>query len=223
MQRRGNYKATTYKARAIAPRPSLSRARSLPINRIPFSSYQPRRQEKKNIDTTSTTTIVAAQTVGNPLVLNSVAQGTTPNTYLGRSLTMKSLLIRWAGYLDATTTGSSGLRMIVVYDKQTNGAIPVTTDVFQVDQMTSPMNLNNNRRFEVVLDEMIPCVGTGGPQAWFVERYVKMNRRTEFSGAGAGVTQIATGSLVAYFYQQGGLLVASPINSFYSRVRFVDE
>ena len=131
---------------------------------------------------------------------------------------MRSLLIRWNGCLAQTSVAGSGLRMVVVYDKQTNGALPATTDVFAADQMSSPMNLANNRRFEVVMDEEIPCVGTGGPQAWNIKRYVKLNHVVEFNqvnggtiAAGAGVVN-AVGVRVAGCARDG-VVVAAELNA----------
>jgi len=136
---------------------------------------------------------------------------------------MKSVFVRWAGALAATTTGASPLRMLVVYDKQNNKATPAATDILHADQLDSPMELANSKRFVVVMDESIPCFGTAGPQSYFIERFRKVDLDVEFNETNGGTSaDVNTGLLVAMFYQLGTLLVASPTNEFYSRVRFVD-
>ena len=42
--------------------------------------------------------------------------------------------------------------MVLVYDKETNGAAPIATDIFTVNDSMSPMNLANSDRFIVVAD-----------------------------------------------------------------------
>ena len=222
MQRRQSYKATPFKApRKIQKRPSLALARTMSMVNPPFV---PRSGEKKNLDATSTATVVAAGTQAVVLLLNAAVQGVTPITYVGRSLRMKSLHIRWLGSLAATTVGSSPLRMLIVYDKQTNAATPATTAVVAADNISSPMNLANNRRFLVLMDEEIPCVGDKGPSAWFVNRYRKLNLVTEFNTTNGGtVADITSGAIFALFWQNGNLITADPTNRLYSRIRFVDE
>lgn len=217
---------SSIKNKSFKRKPSLKlgRTQTLTLARAFGSSRGLRSGEKKNIDTTAVGTVIAGQSTAIPVTLNLTTRGTNPTQYVGRSIRMRSLLIRWNGCLAQTSVAGSGLRMVVVYDKQTNGALPATTDVFAADQMSSPMNLANNRRFEVVMDEEIPCVGTGGPQAWNIKRYVKLNHVVEFNQVNGGtIADITSGSLIAYFYQAGTLISANPTNSFYARVRFVDE
>lgn len=221
MQRRDSIKTKAYKRK-----PTLTLARTATFNaaRRYSTGYIPRAGEKKNIDNNFAATVVAAQATAVVLTLNASTRGTNPTQYVGRSIRMKSLLIRWNGSMAPTSAGASGLRLVVVYDKQANAAIPATTDVFVVDQMSSPMNLANNRRFKIVMDEEIDCIGTGGPQAWNIKRYVKLNLNTEYNQTNGGtIADITSGSLIAYFYQAGTIITAAPTNSFYSRIRFVDE
>jgi len=183
-----------------------------------------RRGEKKNLDFTVANTIVAAQTTAVVALLNAALQGTTPQTYIGRSIRMTSIHIRWLGGFVATTAGASPLRMLVVYDKQTNAATPATTAVVVADAISNPMNLANNRRFVILMDEEVETVGTGGPQCWFVNRYRKLNLVTEFNTTNGGtVADITTGGIFVFFWQNGNIVTANPSSVIYSRIRFVDE
>lgn len=186
--------------------------------------------EKKNLDVLTANPITFAQTTANLALLNGCDDGATAITRVGRRITMTSLYCRWVGSLAATTTGSSPLRLLIVYDKQTNAAAPLATDILQVDQIVSLQNLSNNRRFKVLADELIDCVGTAGPQSWqrtiwrdFTNGGKKPGLNVEFNAAStANVDSITSGSVYALFYQQGTLLVASPTGSMYSRIRFSD-
>lgn len=181
--------------------------------------------ELKNIDINSSSALaVFGQTAGTLQLLNGVAQGTTATTRLGRRINMTSLYIRWLGSMAATGTGSSALRMVVVYDKQANATAPAASDILVTDSIHAPNNLNNSRRFVTLFDHEVPCVGTAGPQSWDIKVYKKLNHAVEFNNGSAGtIGDIQTGSVYALFYSQGTLLTASPNQLFYSRVRFSDN
>ena len=197
------------------------------------TAYQPRfgqarlsiNELKDNtVRSTAVVTGAGAVTGSTPLLLNGLTQGTSAVTRIGRRITVKSLLVRWYVQLAATTTGGAPLRLLVVADRQTNGAAPAITDILLTDEIASPMNLNNSKRFKVVCDEIIPVIGAGGPQSIMIQRYMKLNMNTEFNSGNAGtVADITTGSLYVMAWQGGGLATAAPTSVFYSRVRFSDS
>lgn len=188
--------------------------------------------ERKNIDSGSTTgTITFGQTTANLLLLNGVDDGATSTTRIGRRIMMTSLEIRWEGSLPSTATGGSPLRMCVVYDRQSNGAAPTAINVFAVDDITGLMNLSNSRRFKVLVDELIDNVSTSGPSSWyskvwrdFTAKGTKPGLEVEFNdNSTATITSIQTGSIYAFFWQNGNILVANPSAIFSSRIRFTDN
>jgi len=159
-----------------------------------------------------------------PFLLNGVSQGVTPTTRVGRRILMKSLYIRWFLQLAATTTGGTPVRMLVVYDKQTNGAAPSVTDIVLTDEITSPMNLSNSKRFQVLCDQTWSCVGTGGPQSIVLNKYMKLDKTVEFNTGNAGtVADITSGSIYVLCWSGNGLAVTVPLGVLYSRVRFQDS
>lgn len=189
------------------------------------------RAEKKNLDILNTTAIVAAQTTASLFLLNGCDDGATATTRVGRRITMTSIYIKWAGSFAATTAGSSPLRLAVVYDKQSNAAAPTATDVFQVDQISTQLNLSNSRRFKVLIDEVVEELGTQGPQSWFRTIYRdftaggrKQGLNVEFNTAStANVDSITSGSIYAFIWQNGNIITASPTQALYSRIRFSDS
>lgn len=198
------------------------------MNKTPKSLINPKTAkpgpEKKNVDITSTNTVVFGQTTAQVLTLNPIQPGNGSNNRVGRGVQLQSISWRWQGVLAGTTTGATPLRMLLVYDHQNNGQAVAATDILTVDSITSPMNLANNKRFLVIADEEIDCVGTQGPQSWNSKGFRKLNLPMEFnSGVSNSITDIQTGAIIALFYSAGTLLVASPSNQFYSRVRYVDN
>lgn len=222
----------------------MKRRTSAPYHNRPFK--KPRKQETfqmkkalvrsktdelKNLDVVTTTTITFGQATANLALLNGCDDGATSVTRIGRKILITSLTWRWQGSLASTTTGASGLRMLIVRDNQANAAAPLATDVLQVDTIYSMMNLNNSKRFKVLVDHLIPCIGTSGPQAWNEKGFIQFEKPLKnkpgleviFNDAStATITSIVTGSIYALFYQNGSLLVASPASNLYTRLRFID-
>lgn len=195
----------------------VSKPRVMPIKQ---------RAERKNLDVLNTTAIVAAQTTSSLFLLNGCDDGATATTRVGRRITMTSIYIKWVGSFAATTAGSSPLRLVVVYDKQTNASAPTATDVFQVDQISSQLNLSNSRRFRVLIDEVVQELGTQGPQSWFrtIYRDFPKGLNVEFNTAStANVDSITSGSVYAFIWQNGNIITAAPTQALYSRIRFTDS
>lgn len=211
-------------------KPSLKRQR---VGNYAFKKavLRTRTDEEKNIDVVTNTTIVAGQATASLALLNGLDDGATSTTRIGRKVTLTSLQYRWVGSLAATSAGSSGLRMLIVYDKQANAAAPLATDVLQVNTIYSQMNLSNGKRFKVLVDELISCIGTQGPQSWCIKGYRKFEKPLKnkpglemtFNNASTNdITSIITGSVYALFLQDGNIITANPISNMYSRFRFID-
>lgn len=188
-----------------------------------------RNPELKFLDLLSASALVAAQTVANGLILlNGCAQGTDAVQHIGRQITMKSLYWMLQGALAPTTTGTCSVRMVIVYDKEAEGAAPtvaagVQTDIFNQDNIEAQMNLNNRDRFVVLVDEVIECIGTGGPQAFMRKGYRKIQLPVVFNAsAAATVAAINTGSVYAIIWNSGTLAVANGTCNLQTRIRFED-
>jgi len=130
---------TTRRKRANAPvRTNFSRMPSLNPRRSSTSLVNQadiKGPEKKDITTaTNAVAVPATATFSTPVLLNGCAQGNSGFTRIGRRLLMKSILFR---YFFAPGS-SSCFRILVVYDKQTNGALPATTDVVNTTDAHAP-------------------------------------------------------------------------------------
>lgn len=216
--------------------PAAKKPRYVRQNAMPNLALKVKRlessTEKKNIDLLSNTTIIAAQTTATTFLLNACGQGDEVNTRSGRRTTMKKMEYRFLGNVVATTVGSSPLRLLIVYDKQPNGAAPAVTDVVVANAISSMMNLNNSRRFKVLVDELIEDVtAAGGKGSWQCKGHRDFTQGgrisgldVEFKDTDAGdITDITTGSIYAFVWQTGGLITAAPTNALYTRIRFTDK
>lgn len=180
--------------------------------------------EKKNIEQYQNAGIVFGSTTGVLKLLNGVDDGTGPTNRIGRRISMVSLTWKFTCTLAGTTTGASPIRNMIVYDKQANAAAPTAAQILVSDAIYAPMNLYNSRRFKVLMDKMYHGIGTAGPQSIGDMGYILLHGlETEFNDTSDNtIASIQTGSVYLLQYQDGSLLTASPTNSFYSRIRFVD-
>lgn len=114
--------------------------------------------EKKALDLPRATYDLNQTAVITPL--NLIRVGSTFCNRIGRKISMKSL--RLNGYINTLRTASVDdyVRIMVVYDRQTNGALPAIADILQdTDQATtnvtnshSGANVNNVDRFQILKD-----------------------------------------------------------------------
>ena len=137
---------------------------------------------------------------------------------------MKSVLVQ------GTLTNSSGQgRILIVYDRQANGAAPAATDVLTSNTIMAIQNLDNRDRF-IILADIFPYAqdetlaagnngaGSGGIMAY--KRYIKCNLETIYGGNAGTIADINSGSLLMLTNCNGGTVAGE---SGIVRVRFVDE
>lgn len=185
--------------------------------------------EKKDFSTFTANTLVAAQTTAVRTSLFSPDQGIGPSEHIGRAVISHSLLWKWYGSYAATTAGSSPIRLVIVYDRQPNAALPTVTDVFDQDYIGALMNLNNNKRFLTLVNKEI-ILSSAGPTAFNESGYVSFKKRigsllpTEFNTTNGGtIADITTGSFVAFTWQNGNIITANPTTALVTRIRYTDN
>jgi len=199
-------------ARRAAPSMAI-RAAGPMRNRNPYSM----RVEKKVIDINTTQFNIEA--TGTQLqLLNGCIAGSQNFNRIGRKITMKNLQIRGQFLLTDDTTLMTVVRMIVVYDKQPNGAAPTFANIIQSQNISgtaeslfaSFVNLDNRDRFEIVRDYQYSLgsrstVATQsiaqGPGVICVNEFIPLGGREVVFNAGTAGTvgDITTGALYAFF------------------------
>jgi len=157
--------------------------------------------------------------------LNFIRAGTSFFNRVGRKIEMKSLHLKLFVNPLRTAAFQDYVRVMVVYDAQTNGAAPAISDILQdtdqagtnaTNQYCGP-NLNNRDRFRVLCDYkiVIPSVTSTagvitnlGPvdpvaPAFDIERFIKLKgliTQYKADSAPAVIGDIATGGLFLVTY-----------------------
>jgi len=233
-----NSRKTIAKAAATVLRNSIVSSRRFPAappRSGGFYGYGNRRigtgPEVKTIDSGSVGPQTVFDTAGDVLLINGVAQGDDYNARQGRKIFMKSCLIRITVYENAGDTYPTGEigRIMLVYDMQSNGVAPTVANILQTASWDAPNNLDNRNRFKVLYDKEFTtaaaafaagALAAGSPAPRIFKIYKKLNLPVTFSGTGATVGAIATGSLYLLY------ISALSSNKLYSytnaRVRFTD-
>lgn len=179
--------------------------------------------ELKDLTYLNTGLVVAGTTTAVATLINGVAQGTTASTRLGRRINMKSILLRYNFACLPTTAGGDSVRILIVYDAQTNATAPAVTDIVVANSIAQPMNLSNARRFRVILDELVPGFGAQGPPSQQGTRYVKGDWPVEFNTGSAGtVGDITSGAMWMLVWQGGRLITLAPDSNIVTRIRYSD-
>lgn len=180
-------------------------------------------QERKNLDATAAVVTVAV--VPQIIQLNSIVQGDDATSRDGRKVSMVSSMMRYT--VEGIAAGSSrGFRVIVVYDKQSNGVAAAAADVLTVPtNVRSPLTLDFKERFRVIHDnytslgkgdfDLNNSGGTAHIPGKYFFTFPDDLAQVEFGGIGNIPT---SGGLFMY-------LLTEQANSFsyYHRLRFTDS
>lgn len=203
-----------------APPAKRSRTGSRPVKGISAA----RAIEWKNYDLVTPNPIVAAQATAVRTSIFNADQGTASSEHVGRSVKMGSLLWNMPLALPTAATGSSAIRLAIVYDRQPNAALPVTLDVWTVDAIHAMPNKNNKRRFKVLVDEKLEGLSTNGPSALYSSgiRKFKVPLETYYNDVNGGtIADITTGSYIMFTWQTGQITTNANGN-VYTRLTFMD-
>lgn len=115
-------------------------------------------EEVKYLDTVEPAGVIATTgTFSNPS-LNIVPQDDTASGRTGRKITIVKLFMRGEVILPATTVAadaSDKVRILLVQDKQANGANPTAATLLETADINAFMNMFNVSRFTVLHDEIV--------------------------------------------------------------------
>lgn len=178
--------------------------------------------EKKFVDTATTTDVTTTAFIG---AMNIMAQGTSASTRIGQRILCKSIELR--GIFERenpATTTTEDFRIMVLYDRQANGALPAATDILVTAAPTAFRNMGSTERFYCLLDEHIDISTPEGGRATLpYHKFIKINLPTVFNASNAGtIADITSGSLIL-FYVGNNAAGADDINCLMNmRVRYTD-
>lgn len=205
------------------PAPSEARIAARVIKRMQ------RAVEKKVIDIAAGGYV--CDTTGTVTLMNGVAQGTDFDDRIGRKYTNVTAQLQGSIQPLDTTTGPTHCRVMVIYDKQPNGALPAITDVLTASTSNAFMNLNNRDRFVVLCDHNVTIGGVSNtatqsfaqsPSVFTVNWYKAIKLETICDGITGGVGDINSGTIFLLTIGdqapgQGGSFVGA------LRIRFTDQ
>jgi hypothetical protein len=115
---------------------------------------------------TGTNPLLTANSTGGMTVLNSVQQGTQIDQRVGNKIQVKSIRLKFNANLGGTSPTQIAYRVVILYDKSTNGAYPTIASIFNdtglVDGsvatsstlLNASINMNNKDRFLILRDEV---------------------------------------------------------------------
>lgn len=226
MKRKSNYTPRKDRVKRVRAGSGASAAFRRDVARGRFDNYGRTTNELKGMDTlvTEASAIVNTTNDGsNTTVLNLVPPGSGSFNRVGRKIRMKSVRLRGIARLQsgqASTTGNyqfCPLRMVVVFDKQPSGALPVFSDIFGYTPQTGTeastpwanLRYDNTDRFKVLKDCLIqPSVAVASALSGGTEtdsfydvpfdEYIKLKGlETVYSGQSATQTiaDISSGAL----------------------------
>lgn len=189
------------------------------------------RQEFKSLDVSASSTTV--DTTGSVTLLNGCIRGSDINNREGREILMKSLQLKVYIAPNSQATGDQLARVLIVYDRQTNGTALTPTEVIDSCCALGMRNLENKRRFKILHDMVFELNANYDGAAsqvyqpgqhYYKELYRKISLPVTFGSGNAGsVTDISTGSL--YMVRIGTIApgTAAAACNFTSRIRFTDQ
>ncbi len=186
-------------------------------------------QEQKFVDTVFNDRVIndtlTAQTFQ---VLNNMAQGAGNETRIGQKIRMTSVYLQLAfEKLIGDVSLNGFVRMMILYDRQTNSALPNWATLFElpgtgnpVVELMSPLNLDQSKRYRILMDRRI-YFSENFIEGRIVKKYLRLGLDTQFDGIGASIADISTGSLI--FCATGHITTggAVPTVSGVIRVRYV--
>lgn len=188
--------------------------------------------EYKAIDTALTATDVH-KTNAYIQLLNGCAQGSDFHQRIGRLIKIKHVKVLLEVYPTDTTIQPQTVTVSLVVDKQTNGAAPAITDIYQTGNSMAFDNLDNRERFRILGHRTILIgsadVAAGGgapltPSIGRVDMVRKMNTSVVFGGVNATVADIKSNSLFVVIRSSADSGPGVGCNvSGVARVRFTDN
>ncbi len=164
--------------------------------------------------------------------INLIAQGVGESQRIGRKCVVRQVHGRWNLRLpNQTNVGAAeSIRILIVLDKQANGANAATTDIVETASYLSFNNLANKGRFRTLMDRtyiLKPTSGAGdgttndsGEDMIQDSLYKPVNIPIEFSGTSGVIGEITSNNILVVTFAKAG---AGVVMDGRFRVRFSDS
>ncbi len=168
-------------------------------------------------------TEAAVSTTPSVNISSIILQGDGGSARDGNSVKAVGIRLNYMITLN-TSAVSSQIRVILIHDKQTNGALAAAGDILQDvtadDGIVSPYNLDNKYRFRMLYDR-VHTLSDNGRQSIAVKKYFKLNQKLRFDGTAGDITDIPSSSYLLLFVSNEP--TNTPTITRHSRLRFIDN
>ncbi len=159
----------------------------------------------------------------NILQITNIPQGDTDTSRDGNQVKLVRLYVRYTLTLQAAVT-TVFVRIIIVKDKQTNGAIytasDLLTDVTGGDAIVSPFNPDNQFRFAILYDKVHALSNAAKRNAQGnINRQLQLKLR--FDASTPSIADLTSNSLS--IVQFSDIVTDPPTITLFSRVYYVDN
>ncbi len=149
-------------------------------------------KERKIIDTQLTSS--ASGTAPGLVQLTNLAQGNTDTTRIGNKIMITGIQFRYL----VTDTVHNVARVMIIQDKQTNGAIFAATqvldDISAGDAIVSLRNRDEVKRFRVIHDA-VHQISLTGQDSRYVSKFVKLKIPVKYDANAGTIADIVSNSL----------------------------
>lgn len=153
-----------------------------------------------------------------------MAEGTEYNTRIGRKIRAKSIFIRGQFRMNQGATATT-CRMIIFYDKASNGSVPQASAVMQdVRDLQSPLDVDNSGTRFIVLKDKTVDLSINGDQVKSFYVYKKLKHLITFNGSSNTSSELTTGHVYVMFLcnETSASDKRASVN-FWSRFTFTDS
>lgn len=200
----------------------------------------PRSFELKYKDTGLNTYV--ANTTGQFVLLNGIGQGTDADDRVGRKLVIKNIQIRamirteGSETMGASSQPASIVQMLLVWDKQPNGAAPLITQLLEHAHPVSPIKMDNRDRFRILArktwtigayirsNTATQSLITTAQNQTHMKCYKKVNLETIYNSVSAAdITTITSGALWMIWLGNQGSSLTNPQIPCSARIRYNDS
>lgn len=180
--------------------------------------------ESKFFDTVASTTVSTTPTI---VSFNNIAQGVDYNNRVGNSIKVENMLMRQLITTDTLQQAVTFRHMIIV-DNESDGALPVITDVLESSSVLSPMNHNNGKRFTVLRDDLYDInsnsINTAATNFLIQRRsdkcFKELNYHIKYDAAAGAIASVKEGNLIGIWLSSSATNATLDYNT---RLRYIDN
>lgn len=154
-----------------------------------------------------TTASVVVSNTGSSSYMNNIVLGTGQGNRIGDRIMMRGIYYKLQVGPLATQNGDQGVRILLVYDKQCNGAGPTAPLPLASATYDAYKNADYRERFVILKDWLIGCGGFGQAFPGSLDSkhsniqtgYIKCELPTQYNASAGAITDCVSGSLLFFF------------------------